>query len=173
MKALEQRTSGRIFISAQNYDLAATLISGQAFRWQPRGDSWVGVVGRHCVRLRQTPRGMVAETRDGTQGWDWMLEYLQARVDLDRILDSFPADEPMNRAVDACRGLRILRQEPWECLASFILSATKQIAQIRQIVARLCRCFGEEIPGFDFPAGHFVAPDGNLRPEDPEDSGAL
>jgi N-glycosylase/DNA lyase len=51
----------------------------------------------------------------------------------------------MQTAVAACRGLRILRQDPWECLASFILSSTKQIVQIRQIIALLCECFGEPI----------------------------
>ena len=71
-------------------------------------------------------------------------------MDLEEILETFPDDEPMNRAVAACRGLRILRQEPWECLASFILSATKQIVQIRQIVAQLCDCYGDKIsPGFE------------------------
>ena len=51
----------------------------------------------------------------------------------------------MRDAVAACRGLRLLRQDPWECLASFILSSTKQIVQIRQIVALLCERFGEPI----------------------------
>ena len=51
----------------------------------------------------------------------------------------------MCRAVAACRGLRLLRQEPWECLASFILSSTKQIVQIRQIISLLCERFGEPI----------------------------
>ena len=46
---------------------------------------------------------------------------------------------PSPRAGD----LRVLRQEPWECLASFILSSTKQIVQIRQIVSLLCERFGE------------------------------
>lgn len=55
----------------------------------------------------------------------------------------------MKAAVAACHGLRVLRQEPWECLASFILSSTKQIVQIRQIVSNLCECFGEPILSLD------------------------
>jgi N-glycosylase/DNA lyase len=64
----------------------------------------------------------------------------------------------MRAAVAACRGLRLLRQDPWECLASFILSSTKQIVQIQQIVALLCERFGERLlvppghePVFSFP----------------------
>jgi N-glycosylase/DNA lyase len=51
----------------------------------------------------------------------------------------------MRAAVASCRGLRLLRQDPWECLASFILSSTKQIVQIRQIVSLLCERFGEPL----------------------------
>jgi N-glycosylase/DNA lyase len=66
-------------------------------------------------------------------------------VDLEAVLKTFPDDAPLRDAVASCRGLRILRQDPWECLASFILSSTKQIVQIRQIVALLCERFGEPI----------------------------
>lgn len=79
------------------------------------------------------------------ENWDWLRKFLQTEIDLERVLRTFPNDEPMNQAVTACLGLRVLRQEPWECLASFILSATKQIVQIRQIVAHLCECFGEPL----------------------------
>lgn len=141
------KAASEIFLPAKNYDLAATLDSGQVFRWRKQGDFWFGVVGKNYVRLRQGADGIFAETSCETENWDWLREFLQADVDLEKILETFPNDEPMNRAVTACHGLRILRQNPWECLASFILSATKQIVQIRQIVAQLCNCFGEEIPG--------------------------
>src|SRR5690606_8793039 len=78
--------------------------------------------------------------------WTWLREYLQVDVDLALVLDTFPADAPMRAAVESCRGLRVLRQDAWECLASFILSSTKQIVQIRQIVALLCERFGEPLP---------------------------
>jgi len=80
--------------------------------------------------------------------WQWLRDYLQTEVDLEVMLKTFPDDEPMRAAVAACRGLRVLRQDTWECLASFILSSTKQIVQIRQIVALLCERFGIPlIPG--------------------------
>jgi N-glycosylase/DNA lyase len=66
----------------------------------------------------------------------------------------------MQAAVTACRGLRLLRQDPWECLASFILSSTKQIVQIRQIIRALCDCYGESVavpPGYP-PARAFPSP---------------
>jgi N-glycosylase/DNA lyase len=161
----------------RDYDLAATLTSGQAFRWRERDGWWEGVVGRHWVRLKQVDEGIVAqavESREpGVEGisvsaldfaWHWLAHYLQTEIDLASVLLTFPDDDPMRTAVLACRGLRLLRQEPWECLASFILSSTKQIVQIQQIVALLCERFGERLlvphghePVFAFPMADRLA----------------
>jgi N-glycosylase/DNA lyase len=62
---------------------------------------------------------------------------------LKQICASFPQDEPMKAARDFCRGLRIIRQPKWECLATFICSSMKQVAHIRQISQALRRRFGE------------------------------
>jgi N-glycosylase/DNA lyase len=141
---LENASTETLF-RVRNYDLAATLDSGQAFRWQPCGDSWLGVIGKHQVRLTQMRDGIRAQTAGPVADWQWLRDFLQTDVDLDAVLKTFPADAPMRVAVAACRGLRVLRQDPWECLASFILSSTKQIVQIQQIVALLCERFGEPI----------------------------
>jgi N-glycosylase/DNA lyase len=132
-------------LRVRDYNLAATLDSGQAFRWQPCNDSWVGVIGQCWVRLTQMRDGIRAETAGPVADWRWLRDYLQTEVDLDAVLKTFPDDAPMRNAVAACHGLRVLRQDPWECLASFILSSTKQIVQIRQITALLCERFGEPI----------------------------
>ena len=132
-------------LRVSDYDLAATLTSGQAFRWTFRDGSWEGVVGNRFVRLKQTPDGIALATPLPCFDWKWVEEYLQTRVNLSAIVATFPEDEPMRAAVNACHGLRLLRQEPWECLASFILSSTKQIVQIQQIVRAVCECYGEPI----------------------------
>jgi N-glycosylase/DNA lyase len=132
--------------ATRDYDLAATLTCGQAFRWEQRDGAWEGVVGRRWVRLRAGASSIAAETCEPVEGWNWLRDYLQIDLDLEAVLSSFPDDAPMRAAVDACRGLRLLHQDPWECLASFILSSTKQIVQIRQIIWRLCEQYGEAVP---------------------------
>ena len=129
----------------RDYDLEATLTSGQAFRWKKHGESWVGVIGRNWVRLQSEPMAIIAETTEPVNNWSWLVDYLQLKVDLNALLLTFPDDAPMREAVHACHGLRLLRQDPWECLASFILSSTKQIVQIQQIIGMLCERFGEPI----------------------------
>ncbi len=152
-----------IFLQARDYDLAATLDSGQVFRWRQENGLWHGVIGKNRVRLKQEREGIWAGTDGPVENWDWLRNFLQTEIDLETVLQTFPDDEPMNHAVATCRGLRLLRQEPWECLASFILSSTKQIVQIRQIVAHLCECFGEELAGegdnlrYAFPSPEKIA----------------
>ncbi len=146
--------------AVSDYDLAATLNSGQAFRWQPDGEGWTGIIGSHWVRLEMADGILIARTARPMTDWTWLTRYLQLDLALDGVLGTFPDDAPMRSATAACRGLRLLRQDPWECLASFILSSTKQIVQIRQIIARLCECHGERIPvpGGQPPAYAFPSP---------------
>ena len=136
----------------ENYDLAATLASGQAFRWRERDGGWNGVVGGRWVRLRAEPGRILAETAADVSDWEWLRHYLQLDLNLAEILAAFPRDdEALQTAAGACAGLRLLRQEPWECLASFICSSSKQIVQIQQIIALLSRRFGEPL---SVPSGH-------------------
>lgn len=129
----------------QDYHLDFTLDSGQAFRWRRHGEAWEGAVGGRWVRLQAGPQRLEASTAAPVPGWDWLADYLQVEARLGAILESFPADDLMRRAIEACRGLRLLRQDPWECLASFLLSSTKQIVQIRQMVELLCRRYGDPL----------------------------
>ncbi|MGB7769068.1 MAG: DNA glycosylase [Verrucomicrobiia bacterium] len=149
-----------ILLRVRDYDLSATLNSGQVFRWRESNGGWTGVVGEQWVRLTQRREGIHAETAVPVKNWDWLREFLQTEIDLAAVLKTFPDDAPMRAAVAACRGLRVLRQDPWECLASFILSSTKQIVQIRQIISLLCECFGEPLCG----GGLRPAQDDKVRP---------
>jgi N-glycosylase/DNA lyase len=134
------------FFPANNYNLSATLASGQAFRWYANAEgAWEGVIGREFVTLRQQPNGIEAHSSNANPNWSAIQHYLQTNIDIDAITATFPNDPPMQAATAACPGLRLLRQDPWECLASFILSSTKQIVQIQQIVGALCECYGDEI----------------------------
>ena len=149
-------------INVSDLNLAATLECGQAFRWSLQsGNGWhVGVVGREVWHLRQdggkiewncsrgVSRGRPEAHASATdrEPDSRLQHYLALDVSLPKIVATFPADDEMlHAAVKKHQGLRVLRQEPWECLASFMASSTKQIVQIRQIVESLSRCFGEPI----------------------------
>lgn len=141
-------TGGTLELRAPDYDLDATLSSGQVFAWEQTAAGWTGVVQGRWVQLAATPGGLRARTARPQTNWAWLRHFLQTDVDLAAVLATFPKDDPhLHAAVTACRGLRLLRQDPWECLAGFILSSTKQIVQIRQIVRLLCQRYGEPVAG--------------------------
>jgi N-glycosylase/DNA lyase len=154
-----------IVLAAPDYDLAATLDSGQVFGWEERAGRWTGVVQGRWVELRSGPNSIVARTASAPGTGSWLKHFLQTEVNLAAVLATFPAqDETLRAAVRACRGLRLLRQEPWECLAGFILSSTKQIVQIRQIVRTVRERFGSRVatptdaaPAFAFPTPEQLA----------------
>jgi N-glycosylase/DNA lyase len=137
-----------IEIDAADFDLEKTLNSGQVFHWEKHRDGFVGMIGDLAVYVEQ--RGSILKVCDGgplTRSPRRALPTLVARYfaldhPLKKICASFPEDPIMNAARDFCRGLRIIRQAKWECLATFICSSMKQVAHIQQISHALRRRFG-------------------------------
>jgi N-glycosylase/DNA lyase len=134
----------------RDYDLAATLTSGQAFRWREANGpviEWENIIAGRWVRLHVKDNQLHAQTAKPQKDWQWLTDYLQLEVNLKKILSQFPKDDPhLAAARKTCRGLRLLKQDPWETLAGFICSSNKRIVQIQQIIADLCDRFGEPIP---------------------------
>lgn len=142
-------------LPVRDYNLEATMSSGQVFAWERVADNWVGVVNGRWVTLRQAAEAIVVRTAEPQAEWSWLAEFLQSELDLRAVLATFPKGDPhLHAAVATCHGLRLLRQDPWECLASFILSSTKQIVQIQQIVRTLRERYGERLRA---PAGQRAA----------------
>jgi len=132
-------------INVSDFALASTVECGQAFRWSRTTDCWFeGVVGRRVLRVRQYPNSVEWESSPQADK-KVVARYLALDVSLPEILATFPNDPLLRKAVKDHHGLRVIRQEPWECLASFIASSSKQIVQIRQIVNLLARRFGEPV----------------------------
>ncbi|HJT44684.1 MAG TPA: DNA glycosylase [Chthoniobacterales bacterium] len=156
-------------IPAPDFDLAKTLDSGQVFHWERAEPGFVGTIGDLAVYLNQA--GDTLQTSGNAQDLECLkhsrLEQLVANYfaldhPLGEICASFPNDQAMIAAREFCRGLRIIRQPKWECLATFICSSMKQVAHIRQISRKLRERFGEarKIAGrtvYTFPSPESVA----------------
>ena len=120
-------------------DLQATLACGQVFHWTERVDgSWEGVVDDRLAVVREGGGRLVVVEGDA----EFLGDYFALDDDLDEIYGGFPGDPTMLAALDFCRGLRIIRQPTWECLATFITSSMKQVAHIRQMSFALRARFG-------------------------------
>ena len=94
--------SAEFLIPVQNYDLGATLDSGQAFRWQREGAVWTGVIGQRWVRLQLRETGIHAETFHPATDWEWLTHYLQSQVDLTSVIKTFPVDPGVPFAICSC-----------------------------------------------------------------------
>jgi N-glycosylase/DNA lyase len=136
-------------IRAPDFDLEKTLDSGQVFHWQKLGDGFVGAIRQYAVYAEQEGDllkvrfgGTPKPTRETRVLPRIAAQYFALDHPLAEICESFPNDPVMNAARDFCRGLRIIRQPKWECLATFICSSMKQVAHIRQISAALRNRFG-------------------------------
>src|SRR6266480_157302 len=133
-------------IPAPEFDLAITLHSGQVFHWQEEGRGFIGTIGDNAVFVEQRGEVLRAKVASASRGFleknardahATVAHYFALDHPLEEICASFPKDPMMNAARDFCRGLRIIRQPKWECLATFICSSMKQVAHIRQISAAL------------------------------------
>jgi N-glycosylase/DNA lyase len=142
-------------LEAIPFNLDVTLCCGQVFRWDKKGNWWYGVVGDKAFKIRQTS----AELEFVNADEKFVADYFGLGDDLLRIRDSISKDAHARRALQEFWGLRIVRQEPWECLISYICATYKSIAAIKQMLFRLSERFGERIAldGCDFYA--FPAPE--------------
>jgi N-glycosylase/DNA lyase len=139
-------------IPASEFDLAMTLESGQVFHWEKAGGGFVGTIGNWAVSVEQRAGVLNVCGRDGKlDGFKpssfirTVSNYFALDHPLAEICNSFPKDPVMIAACDFCRGLRIIRQPKWECLATFICSSMKQVAHIQQISLALRKRFGEPL----------------------------
>ncbi|HEU4680024.1 MAG TPA: DNA glycosylase [Terrimicrobiaceae bacterium] len=139
MKSREER----VWLRASEFDLRRTLESGQIFHAQPDGNGWQILVDRTLLRVEQ--RGPELGVEAGRQ--ELVRNYFALDHPLRAVYAKFPTDAFSRAALAACRGLRIIRQPKWECLATFIFSPMKQVAHIRQISLQLRARYGDQVEG--------------------------
>ena len=129
-------------------DLENTLFSGQAFRWSRVGGWYRGVILGNVVRMRETGNGIevVCCPDDAAGLWPLVSDYLGLDADLEQIYGSISVDSRIQAAIERYWGMRVLRQDPWECLMSFICTSASNIPRISKNIESICQAFGRRIP---------------------------
>ena len=137
---------------ASQLDLEKTFECGQCFRWNADGDGmYRGVAFGHCAGLWQQGDGIYIHTDVEEVFWRGYFDLERNYEDISR---SFMDGGYLQRCTEYGMGIRILRQEPWEALCSFIISQCNNIKRIKGIVERLCELFGEPL---DFEGRRFYS----------------
>ncbi len=130
-------------IFAPEFNLRRTLECGQIFHAMPVSEGWQVLVDRIPLYIEQNERILRVSARHESLARN----YLSLDHPLETVYATFPPDPFSRAALESCRGLRILRQPHWECLATFITSPMKQVAHIRQISLHLREHFGTPVSG--------------------------
>ncbi len=141
-----------ILKNVRDFSLSETFDCGQCFRWDAVSDGYFGVAFGLPLKISQN--GDVVTLYNTTRDmWDnvWS-RYFDMGRDYGEIKSTLSADPVMKKASDFGGGIRLLNQEPFECLISFIISASNNIPRIKKIIDSLCTNFGEKVTylGKDF-----------------------
>ena len=142
----------KLDISTGPFNLEHTLDCGQLFRWQKLGNWWYGIVEDRVVKIKQNTEKLVVQFFPEIKNHGFLENYLRLDDDLSCILNTICKDEYMRKAIDRFYGLRLCRQEPWECLISYICATYKSIPAIKKMINNISRCFGKQLTfdGYDF-----------------------
>ena len=157
-------------IEAPEFSLQATLGCGQTFRWVVR-DGWCyGFLGAAVLKARQEGDRLLCHVSDPAITPERIRRYFALDLNLPEILSSIDVDMQIHHAIARHRGLRVLRQDGWEMLASFICASFNNIKRIEGMIERLCQGYGSMVSlngfrGFAFPRADTVAgiPERRLR----------
>lgn len=163
MQAAER--NGNLYLTGTGpFHLARTFNCGQCFRWNPLPDgSYAGVAGGRALRIGSTKDGVILYHTSLDAFHQFWKHYFDLDRDYSAIERQLGSDAVLAPAVRAGSGIRILNQEPFEALISFIISTNNNIPRIKGIIERLCTQFGNRaVDGqgneyFTFPDAHTLA----------------
>ena len=149
-----------IILKNDCFDIKQTFLCGQCFRWRKNENNgtengvFTGIAHGKRLTLTQNEDEIAVSGITEAELPLWR-NYFDLDTDYSAFIERFSADETLRRACAGSSGIRILRQEPFETLISFIISQNNNIPRISGIIDRLCESFGEKIDddpgGFAFP----------------------
>lgn len=146
------------------FSLKDTLECGQFFRYTKVMETYIVQSSGQIFSLWQKGDTLYYE---GVKE-SFLVHFFRLDEDLDSILKEVDRDPAIHLAIQKYRGLRLVRQDPWECLVSFLCSSAKAISHIRCIIESLCKSSGRKIPfgnfiGCRFPEPHCIKPSFELE----------
>ena len=127
-------------------NIETTINSGQVFLWNKIEDQWVGVDGQDIIILNQSPFSARSSSNS-------INNFFREDDNLKKILSNISRDKIVERAVKQSPGLRLIRQDPFQCYISFICSSNSSIQNIKSMLENLCKKFGtrQEFNGYELP----------------------
>ena len=145
-------------------DLRLTLKSGQSFRWIEKEDAFEGVLGNDIFYLRNNGDSVevASSLLDDQKVVEQLSSYFRLNDNWKEILGTIGIDGCLSLALHRYRGLRLLRQDPWETLVTFAISSVSNISKISHCIEGLCQSFGSKVRfdgslRYSFPSAEVLA----------------
>ncbi len=161
MKNVETRVlNNGVFVRCSDgVNLDITLDCGQAFRWvKNENGAWRGAVRGIETEIEEIDGGLLFHSITENEFYGVFYDYFDFGRDYTAILKSFKSDPLLKETAEHYGVIRILNQEPWEALCSFIISSCNNIPRIKSIIEKLCVNFGEKINNmYSFPSAERIA----------------
>lgn len=157
-----------ILVSEPDLDLAETLDCGQAFRWSAVESEYAQTFTGRFLNTDLTvsqvsPGSFIFHSTSEERFLSVWKDYFDFSTDYSRLKALFSQDPTLEKACAYAGGIRLLRQDSWECLVSFIISQNNNIPRIKGIIHRLCEHYGGDFPTAQQLAGETPDSLGYLR----------
>ena len=151
--------NGTKIVDFSEFNLPLTLDCGQAFRWEKAEDGFFkGVAYGRQTLIKLVEDGLFFKDTSEEDVRNIWVNYFDINTDHDTIMKRLCQDEFINSAYSHFGGIRILNQEPWETLCSFIISSCNNIPRIKSIIKRLSEAYGTKAgDGYSFPSPEVLA----------------
>ena len=119
-------------------NIRETINSGQIFLWENYGNEWFVIDGDDIIMGKQTPFEIITFSKTTKK-------FFREDDNYQKILKNITKDKIVKEAANHYPGLRVTRQDPFQCCISFIVSANSNIPNIRMRLGKLCKKFGKKI----------------------------
>jgi len=123
--------------NSNSINVENSINSGQVFLWRKNGDYWYGVNGQDILRINNS--GSIKSYQN------IKTDFFRKKDNMEKIIKSISKDNTTKKAVKKYVGLRLLKQDPFQCLISFIISSNSNIQKIKTSLENISRKFGTKI----------------------------
>ena len=118
-------------------DVDNSINSGQVFLWEKQGSDWYGIDGQNVLKINKN--GVIKSIRN------LKTDFFRKNDNMQEIIKSISKDKTVKKAVKEYEGLRLFRQDPFQCLISFIISSNSNIQKIKNSLEKTTKKFGKKV----------------------------
>lgn len=134
-----------ILVDEDYFNIPGSLDCGQAFRWNPEGDRMKGVVRGVPLKVYREYNDVIIDGCDKAFFESCLKNYFDLDFDYKGLIETYKDDERIVSGANFAYGLRMLNQDKFETLISFIISANNNVKRIKGIVEKICEAYGDKV----------------------------